>query len=187
MVPWAAIGFSLLWGAIFGLAITRGDDGLAAFCGLGMALTLVLTAMLFRQQAELRDLAETDTLTGLINHRGFQQALRSELERAAVRHESVALVALDIDDFKAVNERHGHPFGDGVLQGVSAQLRKSIRHGDIAARTGGEEFALILPGTGAEAAQEIAERVRTEVARLSPAGSELSSSAGVAVDPVDTD
>src|SRR4051812_32917870 len=152
-----------------------------------MLLTLALTALLYREQSEMRDLAETDTLTGLINHRGFQQALRSELQKAAPKHESVALVALDIDDFKAVNERHGHPFGDGVLQGVGAQLRKSIRHGDIAARTGGEEFALILPGTGAEAAQEIAERVRTEVARLSPAGSELSSSAGVAIFPVDAD
>ena len=67
------------------------------------------------------DLAETDPLTGLINHRGFQQALRSELERAAARRESVALVALDLDDFKTINERHGHPFGDGVLEGVGAR------------------------------------------------------------------
>jgi diguanylate cyclase (GGDEF)-like protein len=187
VVPWAAIGSSLLWGAVFGVAISRDDSHLALFSGVGMLLTLALTAILYRQQAELRDLAETDTLTGLINHRGFQQVLRSELEKAAVRRESVALVALDIDDFKAVNERHGHPFGDGVLEGVSAQLRKSVRRGDIAARTGGEEFALILPGTEAEAAQEIAERVRTAVAQLSPAGSELSCSAGVAVYPVDAD
>jgi diguanylate cyclase (GGDEF)-like protein len=187
VVPWAATGFSLVWGAVLGLAVTRGDSGLVAFGAAGMLLTLVLTGILYRQQAELRDLAETDTLTGLINHRGFQQALRAELQRAAVKHESVALVALDLDDFKAVNERHGHPFGDGVLEGVSAQLRKSVRRGDIAARTGGEEFALILPGTEADVAQEIAERVRTEVARLSPAGSELSCSAGVAVFPVDAD
>ena len=187
MVPWAAIGFSLLWGALFGVATSRGDSGLQLLSAVGMALTFVLTGVLYRQQSQLRDLAETDPLTGLINHRGFQQALRSELETAAVRDESVALVALDLDDFKAVNERHGHPFGDGVLQGVSAQLGKSVRRGDIAARTGGEEFALILPGTGAETAQEIAERVRTAIAALSPAGSELSCSAGVAVYPVDAD
>ena len=150
-------------------------------------LTLALTVLLYRQQAQLRDLAETDTLTGLINHRGFQQALRSELQKAALRRETVALVALDLDDFKAINERHGHPFGDGVLQGVGAQLRKSVRGADTAARTGGEEFALILPGTEAETAQEIAERVRTAIARLSPAGTELSCSAGVAVYPVDAD
>src|SRR5213076_767116 len=100
---------------------------------------------------------------------------------------TVALVVLDLDDFKAVNERHGHPFGDGLLQGVGAQLRKSVRSGDTAARTGGEEFALILPGTGAEAAQEIAERVGVAVAQLSPEGSDLTCSAGVAVYPVDAD
>ncbi len=187
MVPWAAIGFSLLWGAIFGPAISRGEIELAIVSAVGMLLTLGLTLMLYRQQAELRDLAATDTLTGLINHRGFQQALRGELQRAAAKHESVALVALDIDDFKAVNDMHGHPFGDSVLQGVSSQLRKSVRRGDIAARTGGEEFALILPGTGPEAAQEIAERMRTAVAHLSPAGSELTCSAGVAIYPVDAD
>jgi diguanylate cyclase (GGDEF)-like protein len=177
----------LIWGAVLGVAISRHDTNLALFSGVGMVLTLVLTGILYRQQAELRDLAETDTLTGLINHRGFQEALRAELERAAVRRDSVALVVLDLDDFKAINERHGHPFGDGVLEGVGAQLRKSVRGADIAARTGGEEFALILPGTEAEAAQEIAERVRTAVARISPAGSELSCSAGVAVFPVDAD
>jgi len=187
VVPWAAIGFSLLWGAILGLSIMRSDTGLAAFSGLGMAITLALTATLYREQTELRDLAATDTLTGLINHRGFQQALRSQLQDAAVKRDSVALVALDLDDFKAINEQHGHPFGDGVLEGVAAQLRESIRGADIAARTGGGEFALILPGTDAEAAQEIAERVRTAVAGLSPAGSELSCSAGVAVYPVDAD
>ncbi len=187
MLPWAAVGFSLIWGTVIGLAITRGDSGLAAFAGVGMLFTVVLTVLLYRQRVELRDLAETDTLTGLINHRGFQQALRTQLKKAAVRREPVALVAIDIDDFKAVNERHGHPFGDGVLEGVAAQLRKAVRRGDIAARTGGEEFALILPGTSAEAAQEIAERVRGAVAGLSPAGSDLSCSAGVAVFPVDSD
>src|SRR6185312_15071305 len=118
---------------------------------------------------------------------GFQEVLRSELVKGALEREPVALVTLDLDDFKAINERHGHPFGDGVLQGVGAQLRNSVRSGDTAARTGGEEFALILPGTDADTAQEIAERVRTEITRLSPAGSELTCSAGVAVYPVDAD
>jgi diguanylate cyclase (GGDEF)-like protein len=187
VLPWAAVAFSIVWGTVIGLAVTRGDPELAAFAAVGMLFTLVLTVLLYRQRVELRELAETDTLTGLVNHRGFQEALRGELKRAAGRREPVALVALDIDDFKAVNERHGHPFGDGVLEGVAAQLRKTVRRGDIAARTGGEEFALILPGTAAEAAQEITERVRTAIARLSPAGSELSCSAGVAVYPVDAD
>jgi diguanylate cyclase (GGDEF)-like protein len=187
VLPWAALGFSIIWGTVIGLAATRGATGVAAFAGVGALFTLAVTVLLYRQQAELRDLAETDRLTGLINHRGFQQALRSELQKAAVRRGAVALVALDLDDFKAINELHGHTFGDGVLEGVAAQLRKSVRGADIAARTGGEEFALILPGSEAEKAQEIAERVRTAIARLSPAGTELSCSAGVAVYPVDAD
>ena len=104
-----------------------------------------------------------------------------------MKRESVAIVALDLDDFKAINERHGHPFGDSVLEGVSAQLRKSVRRGDIAARTGGEEFALILPGTERRGRSGDRRTRSHGDARLSPAGSELSCSAGVAVYPVDAD
>src|SRR4029079_14688685 len=82
---------------------------------------------------------------------------------------------------------HGHPFGDNVLEGVGAQLRESVRRGDTAARTGGEQFGLILPGTDAEAANEIAERVRVAISTLAPAGTELSSSAGIAIYPTDAD
>ena len=187
LLPGAAMGFSVLWGAVLGSALPRSDYGPAVVSVIGMLLTIVLTVVLYRQQSALRSLAETDSLTGLTNHRGFHQALRSELRAAATRRDNVALVVLDLDDFKSINERHGHPFGDGVLQRVGAQLRKSVRGGDIAARTGGEEFALILPGSDVEAAQEIAERVRVAIAQLAPAGSELSSSAGVAVYPMDAD
>ena len=187
LLPWAAMGFSLLWGAVLGLALTKDDLQLALFGVAGMLLTVVLTALLYRQQSALQSLAETDLLTGLTNHRGFQQALRSELRAAAAKGRTVALVVLDLDDFKAINERHGHPFGDGILQGVGAQLSASVRGGDTAARMGGEEFALILPGTDAEAAEDIVERVRIAIAQLAPAGSELTCSAGVAVYPVDAD
>jgi diguanylate cyclase (GGDEF)-like protein len=187
VLPWAAIGFSLLWGAVIGAALSKDDLELALFGVLGMLLTVGLTVVLHRQQSALQSLAETDSLTGLTNHRGFQQALRSELRKAAIHRTTVALVVLDLDDFKAINEHHGHTFGDGVLQGVGARLRKSVREGDTAARTGGEEFALILPGSDADVAQEIAERVRVAIAQLSPSGSELTCSAGVAVYPFDAD
>ena len=187
LLPWAAVGFSLLWGAVLGLALSQGDQELAAFGVLGMLITIVLTVLLHRQHTALEGLAEIDSLTGLTNHRGFQQTLRSELSQAASRRDNVALVVLDLDDFKAINERHGHPFGDGVLQGVGAELRKSVGGEDTAARTGGEEFALVLPGTDADAALEIAERVRIAIAQLAPAGSEVTCSAGVAVYPVDAD
>jgi diguanylate cyclase (GGDEF)-like protein len=187
LLPWAAVGFSLLWGAVLGLALSQGDHELALFGLFGMLITIVLTILLYRQQSVLESLAETDSLTGLTNHRGFQQVLRSELSGAASRRDNVALIVLDLDDFKTINERHGHPFGDGVLQGVGAELRKSVRGDDTAARTGGEEFAMILPGTDADAALEIAERVRIAIAQLAPAGSEVTCSAGVAVYPVDAD
>jgi diguanylate cyclase (GGDEF)-like protein len=177
----------VLWGAVLGLAVFKDDHELALFGVAGMLLTVVLTVLVYRQQSALQSLAETDSLTGLMNHRGFQQALRSELWAAATKGRTVALAVLDLDDFKAINERHGHPFGDGVLQGVGAQLSASVRGGDTAARTGGEEFALILPGTDAEAAEDIAERVRVAIGQLGPAGSELTCSAGVAVYPVDGD
>ncbi len=187
VVPWAAIGFSVLWGAVVGVAISERDAGQAIFGGAGMLLTVILTVILYRQQSALQSLAETDSLTGLINHRGFQQSLRRELSRAEQEGESLALVILDLDDFKAINEVHGHPFGDRVLQRVGAKLRDCVRRGDTAARTGGEQFGLILPGTDAEAAHEIAERVRVAIASLAPAGSEVSSSAGIAAYPVDAD
>jgi diguanylate cyclase (GGDEF)-like protein len=181
------MGFSVLWGALLGVALSRDDHELALYSAVGMAFTVVLTVVLYRQQSALQSLAETDSLTGLTNHRGFQQALRSELRAAGAKRSTVALVVLDLDDFKAINEHHGHTFGDGVLQGVGAQLRKSVRTGDTAARTGGEEFALILPGTDADVAQEAAERIRIAIAQLAPTGSELTCSAGVAVYPFDAD
>ncbi|HET9119878.1 MAG TPA: EAL domain-containing protein [Solirubrobacterales bacterium] len=187
LLPWAALGFSVLWGAVLGVALAGDDYELAAFGVVGVSLTVVLTVLLYRQQTALQSLAETDSLTGLTNHRGFHQALRTKLREAEARRDSVALVVLDLDDFKTINERHGHPFGDGILQGVGAKLRQSVRGDDIAARTGGEEFALILPGGDADVAQELAEQVRIAIGQLAPAGSELTCSAGVAVFPVDAD
>jgi diguanylate cyclase (GGDEF)-like protein len=187
LLPWAALGFSVLWGAVLGVAIAGDDYELGAFGVGGVLLTVVLTVLLHRQQTTLQSLAETDSLTGLTNHRGFHQALRTKLREAETRRESVALVVLDLDDFKTINERHGHPFGDGILQGVGAKLRQSVHGDDIAARTGGEEFALILPGGDADVAQELAEQVRIAIGQLAPAGSELTCSAGVAVFPVDAD
>ncbi|HSD22767.1 MAG TPA: EAL domain-containing protein [Solirubrobacterales bacterium] len=181
------MSFSVLWGAVLGLAVLKDDPELAVFGTVGMVVTVVLTVLLHRQQSALRSLAETDSLTGLTNHRGFQEALRGELRAGATRRTTVSLVVLDLDDFKSINERHGHPFGDGVLRAVGEQLTKSVRGADIAARTGGEEFALILPGTDAAMAQDIAERIRVAIAQLAPAGSELTCSAGVAVYPVDAD
>lgn len=87
---------------------------------------------------------------------------------------------LDLDEFKAINDTHGHPYGDQVLIGVADALREAIRGHDTLARIGGEEFALLLPGANAAAAFEIAERAREAVARVPVADAPLSCSAGVA-------
>ncbi len=113
-------------------------------------------------QARLDELAyqtEHDGLTGLYNRRAFDRLLAHELNRAQRQHSRLGLVVLDIDNFKQVNDTYGHPCGDEVLQ-VLAQILTSGKRGyDIAARTGGEEFSLILPGVGARRARAMVERL----------------------------
>jgi diguanylate cyclase (GGDEF)-like protein len=126
--------------------------------------------------------AETDELTQLANRRGLSVAMaRSGTPFRA------ALVVIDLDHFKSVNDTHGHPAGDAALRLVARVLRETIRPRDTAARVGGEEFALWLPGADQEAGREVAERVRTKVegSPLRHGGGEqlLTVSCGVAAYP----
>ena len=114
----------------------------------------------------LRFLANTDGLTGLDNRRRFQERLREEVERAHRYERPLALVLLDLDHFKKVNDTWGHPAGDRVLQGTSAALRRVLRDMDVAGRMGGEEFAVLLPETDLSGARALAERLRVEVGRV---------------------
>ncbi len=116
-----------------------------------------------KMHAEIERMATTDGLTGLCNHRVFQQKLTEELKRSE-RHETpLSLLLTDIDFFKKVNDTYGHPVGDLVLKGVSKVLLHEIRDIDIAARYGGEEFVVILPGTDSVGAKNIAERLRKAI------------------------
>jgi diguanylate cyclase (GGDEF)-like protein len=108
--------------------------------------------------------ARTDGLTSLANHREFQEQLANEVERAQRFGVPVGLVLLDLDDFKAINDRYGHLAGDNVLKAVSGALRGAIRDIDTASRYGGEEFAVILPHTTVEGATRLAERLREAIA-----------------------
>jgi len=113
-------------------------------------------------------LATHDGLTGLFNHRTFQQLLADEITRAIRYNEPVSLIICDIDFFKKVNDTYGHPFGDVVLRGVAALLENSVRQDiDTVARYGGEEFALILVKTDSKGACETAERIRSAIERQS--------------------
>lgn len=184
VIVFAGVLFTLLWAIQAALALSTEVRLLA---GLGFVITVLLIFVVFRHQAQLRSLAHTDPLTGLINHGGFHEALRMELLRARREENQLSLISIDLDDFKAVNDAHGHPYGDGVLRSVGDRLRGAVREGDVAARVGGEKFALVLPKSGAEASHEIAERARAAVACIAVHDAELSCSAGIATYPADAE
>ncbi|WP_148210893.1 GGDEF domain-containing protein [Methylibium petroleiphilum] len=118
-------------------------------------------AQLRAEVAAARSEAQTDSLTGLHNRRSFEQHIAKFL---ADREAAMSLVLVDIDHFKLVNDTHGHLFGDQVLMAVARVLKESVRNDDLAARIGGEEFALLLPSTPLKGAVELAERIRTSIA-----------------------
>jgi diguanylate cyclase (GGDEF)-like protein len=111
----------------------------------------------------LEQLSFTDGLTRLHNHRYFQDRLRVESKRASRSGEPLALLLLDIDDFKALNDRFGHSVGDEVLRRVSFLLNDAVRETDLPARYGGEEFAVLAPRTGREGAMALAEKLRAAI------------------------
>ena len=110
-------------------------------------------------KVQLEKLSITDGLTGLYNHRHFEERLAEEFRRSARYADPVSLMMIDLDHFKEVNDRYGHPFGDRVLRETAELLRSSVRELDICARYGGEEFAIILPKTHLQGALAVAERV----------------------------
>ena len=131
--------------------------------------------------------ASEDSLTELLNHRTFQTRLEEEVARARRGRQSLAVVMIDLDGFGAVNNAHGHQAGDVTLVAVARALRAQTRYADVVARYGGDEFAAILPETDLDEALTLAERIRTELARLTVAHGgraiHVTASIGVAVMP----
>jgi diguanylate cyclase (GGDEF)-like protein len=132
-------------------------------------------------------LPKIDPLTGLVNHRSFHELLSETLAAAVRQSEPAAIALLDLDNFKTVNDVHGHPYGDELLRRVGAAIHDAIRGHDVAARIGGEEFALILPGADSDAAFAVAERARRAIAELGGIDFNLSCSAGIAAFPNDAE
>jgi diguanylate cyclase (GGDEF)-like protein len=133
--------------------------------------------------------AELDALTGLRNHGAFQREL-GELVEAAAPEALFAVLMMDLDQFKAFNDGHGHPAGDTLLKSIGAAIAGAIREGDRAYRYGGDEFAVILPGAGHGQAHEVAERIRGAVARtartaVGPNDPDVTISVGIACHPLD--
>ncbi|HEY0389827.1 MAG TPA: GGDEF domain-containing protein [Gaiellales bacterium] len=150
-----------------------------------------LHAQRMRQSRELAARSFTDRLTGLRNYDYFAEALRSELARVRRYGGCVTLVMLDLDRFKAFNDQHGHAAGNRLLNAVGQAIAREKRDADIAARFGGEEFAVLVPGREGDGLV-VAERMRHAIADLSPAPTSrrdftpgVSASAGVATFPVD--
>jgi diguanylate cyclase (GGDEF)-like protein len=137
----------------------------------------------------METMATTDGLTGLVNHRTFQERIADMLARVERSQGRQALLLTDIDHFKKVNDTHGHPVGDEVLRGVAQVMRECVRKVDVAARYGGEEFAIVLEATDREGARQLAERIRKEVQKQSFNGAQgtfgVTISLGIAVYPED--
>ena len=160
---------------------------------VGLCAAILALAHLFQRElirrtrieAELADLAATDGLTGLLNRRSFDDALRREWRRTRRTDGALALMMIDVDNFKAFNDLYGHVAGDKGLQTIAQLMKQNARRtNDQAARVGGEEFAILMPDTGAHAAQERAEALRLAVAGMAirhggSAGGVLTISVGV--------
>lgn len=138
---------------------------------------------------ELERLASTDPLTGAANRRAFMDRARAELARAGRGEESTALLLLDLDHFKSINDCYGHQGGDAVLKAVVAEVQAVLRPSDLMGRVGGEEFMVLLPDADGEAAMGVAQRILQQVAALQvPSDSgpiRLTLSMGLAVFPQD--
>ncbi|MEW6569377.1 MAG: diguanylate cyclase [Chloroflexota bacterium] len=130
--------------------------------------------------AEVQRLAVTDPLTGLFNRRKLDEALEVEMERSRRYGRSLSMVMLDVDKLKAINDTHGHPVGDAVLQAIAQAMRHSVRRVDYPTRLGGDEFLVLLPEADLREAARVAGRIFNQVASLQMDGVQVSMSAGVA-------
>jgi diguanylate cyclase (GGDEF)-like protein len=128
-----------------------------------------------RSRAELELLAQTDDLTGLANRRHFRRELEREIAAAHRDREPLSLLLLDLDNFKAINDTHGHERGDAALQTVAASIQERLRPGDLAARVGGDEFVVMLPHTGRAQADALAQGIASSINHgLAPLGATVS-------------
>jgi diguanylate cyclase (GGDEF)-like protein len=128
----------------------------------------------------ISDLAVTDSLTGLPNRRQFHQMYASKLDDAVEARTPLALMLIDVDHFKQINDEHGHPVGDDRLRDIAARMRTVVRRDDLVARFGGDEFIVVAPRSTRDEARNLAERLRTTVM-----SSGTSVSVGIAIFPED--
>ncbi|HYG96258.1 MAG TPA: GGDEF domain-containing protein [Solirubrobacterales bacterium] len=187
-----AIALGLLAPLVFGHFSRREETILAvaeAACLVAVGVGIVLLVRRLRASHEaLWALARRDELTGVGNYRALHERLAAEIARHHRHGREFALVLLDLDGFKQVNERHGHLEGDRLLAEVGGSLREEVRGEDSVFRQGGDEFAVIVPEVNAEEAGEVAKRLRGRVSRRGLGSDEtrpLSATTGFAMFPAD--
>lgn len=141
------------------------------------------TAELRQQKEAAETAARLDPLTQVLGRRGFTEAAEHEIQRCLRYHHPLSLIMIDIDHFKTINDTHGHAAGDAVLVGFAQLLTSEVREWDVVGRLGGEEFAVLLPSSGADQAMAVAERMRASVrnAQASVRGQPLQYSASFGV------
>lgn len=164
-----------------------GDDDLVT---LELLASHIGACLLQREQGEeMQRLAETDPLTWLFNRRHFDRRLEAELNRALRAEHLLALLMIDVDEFKSINDRFGHSTGDSVLRAVATAITQAVRLYDVPTRYGGDEFAVILPDADTDIATRVAGRVLEKIAaqplppELAAAGRTIGLSIGVATFP----
>ncbi len=140
-------------------------DFAAARVMAACAATAFSRELLRGELLQLTELATVDSVTGLFNRRYFESRLEAEVERARRQRQDLALLLIDIDDFKRVNDIRGHLEGDRTLREVADILRAGVRIFDVSARYGGEEFVIVMPGASITVAQQVAERIRVRIER----------------------
>jgi diguanylate cyclase (GGDEF)-like protein len=157
------------------------DNPVPVFATLGLLISIVAVTMaLMNAEIQHREDAVLDPLTGLLNRKALDSRFQ-ELEQQARQSEaSVCVIALDLDNFKKVNDAHGHPRGDDVLRDVTYEMRKRLRTFELMYRIGGEEFLIVLPGVDLPEGVAVAERLRQAVEDTKPAGLDVTISLGVA-------
>jgi diguanylate cyclase (GGDEF)-like protein len=149
----------------------------------------IVSVALRRYQARITALATTDQLTELLNRRGFDLLASQALQEARRNQSQLCALMLDLDNFKELNDSHGHQAGDQVLRGFARNLRDDLRQADILCRWGGEEFALLLKDTSVEQARVLAQKIRqrTEQSEFEYNGSTLHVTTSIGLAQLHTD
>jgi len=184
-----------LWGIVFGIAsialreavawgqmpnetmVWRLVNGLAYVAVVGVAMAGL--QRLRRSQAQLAQLVTQDVLTNVLNARAFADRLGQELERNRRYPRPLTLIYLDLDNFKVINDTHGHQTGDAVLRLVADAMRTSVRTADVVGRLGGDEFAVLMPETDAQLADGAAKRLAASLRTVFKGTPSVTASIGV--------